>query len=84
MRKCTELSTYNRTLSMRAVDAKRMPDSNVLQSLAVNELQMLYLFVRWAGCTDTGYAMHGVSKTGEAFRPVTTKEVLWAKKQMMG
>ncbi len=58
------------------------PASNVLQQLAVNELQMLYLLTRWADCTDVGYALHGLRKTGDAFRPVTLKEVLWARKFM--
>ncbi len=63
---------------------RSVPESNALQALAINELQMIYLFVRWSGCTDVGYALHGLGKTGDAFRPVTMKEVLWAKKHMMG
>ncbi len=84
MRTHTELSTYNRVLSKRPVDAPKAAEFSALQALAINELQMLYLFVRWADCTDVGYTMHGVGKAGDAFRPVSTKEVLWARKQMMG
>ncbi len=59
------------------------PDNSVLRALAVNELQMIYLFVRWADCTDVGYAMHGLGKTGDAFKPVSMDHVLWAKSRCL-
>ncbi len=85
MRRHTDLSGYNRALAMHRPDPDRsVPESNALQALAANELQMIYLFVRWAGCTDVGYALHGLGKTGDAFKKPSYREVMWASKQLMG
>lgn len=67
---------------MRNVEDARMLSNSALVALATNELQMLYLFTRWAGCTDVGYTMHGCKKKGDAFKPVTFKQVMFAMKQM--
>lgn len=35
-------------------------DGNLLSVLAANEIQMLYLMVKWAGCTDEPYKLAGL------------------------
>lgn len=84
MRRHSPFMDYNRGLAMFKADPDRhAAKSNALQGMAENELQMVYLLVRWAGCTDVGYAMHGVRKTGDAFVGPTRKQVTDAWKAML-
>ncbi len=83
LRRSTDLSAYNRALAMLVPDPNRsLQESNVLKALAANEMQMIYLLVRWADCTDVGYTMHGVSKTGDAFKKPSYDQVMFARKFM--
>lgn len=79
------MSGYNRALAMHRPDKDRSPvqGMSALQALAANELQLVYLFVRWSNCTDVGYTMHGLGKKGDAFRGPSLKQVIDARKVML-
>ena len=83
MRANTDMSCYNRALAMyNPTEDGPMKEGNALLALARNELQMLYLFSRWACVTDVGYVPHGMGKYGPAFVLPTRKEVDFALKFM--
>lgn len=84
MRRHSPLADYNRALAMFRKDPDRPePKTSALTQLATNELQLLYLFTRWAGCTDVGYALKGLGKRGDVFNGPTRKQVDDALKVML-
>ncbi len=79
VRRCTELSTYNRAIAFN--DAKH-DQRNLLSVLAVNEVQMLYLMVKWADCTDEPYQLAGLKiEPRGAFERPTMKHILRTVKE---
>ena len=77
MRRNAPYSTYNRAIAFH--EARVGDRDNLLSVLAVNEVQMLYLMVRWAGCTDTGYALAGLKiEPKGAFARPTKSQVMAA------
>ena len=76
------MSCYNRALAFTDMRDPNGLDNSALVALASNELQMIYLFTRWAGATDVGYTMHGCKKSGDAFRLPTREQVDFALRFM--
>ena len=57
---------------------------SMLDALAANEVQLMYLFVRWSNCTDVGYALAGLKiEPKGAFARPTDKQIQAALKDMM-
>ena len=76
------MSCYNRALAFTDMGDVNKLEASALVALASNELQMIYLFTRWAGATDVGYTMHGCKKRGDAFKLPTREQVDFALRFM--
>lgn len=78
VRACTELSTYNRAIARGGV---KNDQGNLLSVLAANEIQMLYLMVKWSGCTDEPYKLAGlkIEPKGAFERPTMQHIIRTAK-----
>lgn len=69
---------------MRKMVGVQPPGMTVLDAFAVNEVQMIFLFVKWSGCTDVGYSLAGLKiEPKGAFARPTDKQIQTALKDMM-
>lgn len=83
-RRTTDItSRYNRALAFHIHDGAKVGVS-ALDAMATNEVQLIFLLVKWAGCTETGYSAAGLKIAPEgAFARVTHKQVQRALRDML-
>lgn len=85
LRRATDVfSRYNRELAFHVQQGVKMPGISVLEALAVNEVQLVFLVVKWSGLADeVRYELNGLKiEPKGAFARVTDKQVRDALKDM--
>ncbi len=83
LRRTTDItSRFNRELIFHVHKGAKVGTS-ALDAMATNEVQLIFLLVKWSGCTEVGYKLAGLKiEPKGAFEKVTHKQVQRALKDM--